>query len=113
MNDSIYFYLMMALASVFAFLKLFNKTTSYTYFIIIGVIFSLLEFVFRIPSVDIGVKQLGYSVVYLQIVWVSMNFIMSSILGLMIYNDKLELEKVLGMAMILGGIYLASKESKL
>ena len=108
MNESLYFYLMMAFASLFAFLKLFNKTINYTYFILLGIIFSILKFIVRIPSVDIGVKKLGYSVVYLQIVWVSMNFITSSLLGTLIYNEQVLFKKILGMGMVLGGVYFAS-----
>ncbi len=109
MNGNIYFLFMMFLGSLFAFLKLFNKTTSYSYFIILGIIFSILEFVVRIPSIDIGLKQLGYSAVFLQIIWISMNFITSSLLSIYIFNEIISIEKIVGMIMILGGVYISSK----
>ena len=109
MIETIYFYFMMILASIFAFLKLFNKTTTYSYFIVIGLIFSILEFVFRIPSVDIGLKALGYSAIYLQIIWISMNFIMSSLLGIMIFSNEIGIEKILGMGLVLLGVFISGK----
>ncbi len=107
MNSSSYFLFMMFFASLFAFLKLFYKTTNYTYFIVIGIVFSILEFIFRIPSIDIGVKALGYSVIWMQIIWISMNFITSSLLGNIMYGELLNVEKVMGMMLILGGVYVA------
>ncbi len=76
----------------------------------IGIMFSIFEFIFRIPSVVIGFKTLGYSAIFLQIIWISMNFISSGLLSSYIYGEVIGLEKMLGMLMILGGVYLSSKE---
>jgi hypothetical protein len=109
MIPTLFFISMMFFASVFAFLKMFYKTSNYTYFVIIGIVFSVLEFFFRIPSVDIGFKTLGYPVIFLQILWVAMSFITSSILCTFIYGEIVSIQKIFGMLMILGGVYISSK----
>lgn len=45
------------LAATCAFLKLFYKTTNYSIFILFGIVFSLVEFLFRIPTKSIGLEH--------------------------------------------------------
>lgn len=110
MNDFIYLIGMMALSSVFAFLKLFNKTGDYMNFIILGIVFSVLEFIGRISTVQTGLKALGLTVIFLQILWISMNFISSSVLGMYFYGEKIDTNDILGMLLIVGGIYICGKK---
>lgn len=105
--QSPYIIISMVFASIFAFIKLFNKTTNYYYFIFLGVIYSILEFIFRIPSATIGKNVLGISVVLLQILWVSINFISSSLLGIYMYNESITLNKIGGMILVLLGIFVS------
>jgi multidrug transporter EmrE-like cation transporter len=93
----------MFLASIFAFLKMFYKTSNFTIFIVLGVLFSVFEFILRVPSV-----LLGNSVVILQIIWVAMNFITSSLLGIYMYGENLELNMIIGMVLILLGVCIST-----
>jgi uncharacterized protein (DUF486 family) len=96
------------LAAVCAFLKLFYVTNNYTIFIILGIVFSILEFIIRIPTKTIGLTTLGMSVISMQIVWVGMNLLISSILGIYLYKEFLDINKIIGMIFILLGIYIGS-----
>ena len=96
------------LASACAFIKLFYKTTDYALFIILGVVFSIVEFVFRIPTKSIGLETLGLSVISMQIIWVGMNLLISSMLGVLMYGDVIGLNKIIGMISIMFGLYIGS-----
>lgn len=96
------------LASACAFLKLFYKTTNYSLFIVLGIVFSLTELLFRIPTKIIGLETLGISIVSMQIIWVGTNLLISSILGVLIYGDILGLNRILGMLSIMFGLYIGS-----
>ena len=96
------------LAAICAFLKLFYKTTSYSLFIVLGIVFSLLELLFRLPTKSIGLETLGISVISMQIIWVGTNLLVSSILGMLIYGDIIGLNKIIGMISIMFGLYIGS-----
>jgi hypothetical protein len=96
------------LAAVCAFLKLFYITTNYSLFIVLGVVFSIVEFIFRIPTKSIGLETLGLSVVSMQIIWVGMSLLVSSILGVLMYGDVIGLNKIIGMISIMFGLYIGS-----
>jgi hypothetical protein len=96
------------LASSCAFLKLFYKTTNYSLFIVLGLVFSIVEFIFRIPTKSIGLETLGLSVVSMQIIWVGTSLLVSSILGVLMYGDVIGLNKIIGMMSIMFGLYIGS-----
>jgi hypothetical protein len=91
----------MFLASIFAFLKMFYKTSDFTIFVVLGILFSIFEFILRVPSV-----LLGNSVVLLQIIWIAMNFTTSSLLGIYMYGENIGLNMIIGMIVILLGVCL-------
>jgi len=96
------------LASACAFLKLFYKTTNYSIFIVLGILFSIVEFIFRIPTKIIGLETLSLSITSMQIIWVGMNLLISSILGVLVYDDIIGINKIIGMISIMFGLYIAS-----
>jgi hypothetical protein len=96
------------LASVCAFLKLFYITNNYSLFIVLGILFSIVEFIFRIPTKSIGLETLGLSVVSMQIIWVGTTLLVSSVLGVLMYGDLIGLNKIIGMLSIIFGLYIGS-----
>jgi hypothetical protein len=96
------------LASICAFLKLFYITNNYSLFIILGLVFSIVEFIFRIPTKSIGLETLGLSVVSMQIIWVGTSLLVSSLLGILMYGDVVGLNKIIGMISIMLGLYIGS-----
>jgi hypothetical protein len=96
------------LAALCAFLKLFYNTNNYIIFIVLGIVFSILEFIIRIPTKTIGLHTLGMSVISMQIVWVGMNLVVSSILGIYLYKEILDINKIIGMIFIMLGIFVGS-----
>jgi hypothetical protein len=106
MSNIIYFYGLLFLASIFAFLKLFIPCKDLITFGIYGTAFSIAEFLVRVPTLYL----LNYSVLNLQIIWVSFNFISSSILSYLIYKETIAPNKIIGMLIILFGIYIVMKK---
>jgi hypothetical protein len=96
------------LASICAFIKLFYKTTNYSVFIVLGIVFSILEFLFRIPTKSLGLEKLGLQVSSMQIIWVGANLLISSLLSILMYGDIIGTNKIIGMLMILFGICIVS-----
>ena len=108
MNPLVTYIICTFLAGICAFLKIFYKTNEYLYFIIIGVLLSILEFIFRIPTKLLGLGVLNISVSSMQIIWVSSNLIISTILSIVLYGDVISLNKIIGMSMILLGLWFGS-----
>ncbi len=94
------------MAAICAYLKLFYKTLDFTFFIIIGIVFSILEFILRIPTKYIGIDVLDISIISMQIVWVGMNLLVSSVLSIYLYSETITISKIIAMFMILSGVYI-------
>lgn len=108
MNNLIYFYGSLFLGAIFAFLKMFFPYQSIYTFTFYGIVFSIAEFIVRVPTIYLA-NGLNYSVLSLQIIWISLNFILSAILSSFIYKELIVPRKIIGMFIILIGIYVATK----
>ena len=108
MNPMITYLLYTFLASILAFLKLFNKTNNYNYFVILGILFSIVEFILRLPTKTIGTETLKLSVSSMQIIWVGANLLINSVLSLIMYGDQITFNKIIGMTMILFGLWVGA-----
>ena len=108
MNPLVTYVICTFLAAICAFLKIFYKTNEYLYFIIIGVVLSIIEFIFRIPTKSLGLGVLNLSVSSMQIIWVASNLLISSILSVLMFGDVISLNKIIGMFMILLGLWFGS-----